>query len=106
MRWLIWSVLLATTNGTGTLASRARNTPSYKYHSIAALLSHGTFFASSLVGIDLFIEIINTHSLALIAKGFTVYALSSTLGSVGIHWIAINFFEKGNRRVGAYEDTK
>lgn len=101
-RWILWSIILVFTNGSGTLASRARNTPSYAYHALAALASHGTFFLSSLIGVDLMVEIIKTHSVTLALQGFLVYALSSTAGSIGVHWMAINHFEKGNRRVGGY----
>lgn len=102
-RWFLWSLTLIFTNGSGTLASRARNTPSYTYHALAALCSHGTFFVSSLIGIDLMVEIIRTRDPYLALRGFLVYALSSTAGSIGVHWIAINHFETGNRRVGGYD---
>lgn len=102
-RWVVWSILLIATSGSGTLASRARNTPSYGYHAIAAMLSHGTFFAGQLIGIDIIVEVINTHSVSLALTGFLVYAGASTFGSVLSHWVAMNFFEKGgNRRVGSY----
>lgn len=103
-RWIIWSFLLLITSGSGTLASRARNTPSYGYHSLAALGSHGTFFIQQLIGIDIIVEVIRTRSVSLAVTGFVVYATASTLGSVLSHWAAMKFFEKGNRRVGSYED--
>lgn len=106
MRWLVWAVVLAVTNGSGTLASRARNTPSYGYHAAAAMLSHGTFFVSSLIGVDLMIDIIHTRSASLALTGFLVYALASTAGSIGVHFLAINFFETGRRRVGAYHEVQ
>lgn len=81
-RWLIWSALLVATSGTSTLASRARNTPSYGYHTLAALGSHGTYFLAQLIGIDLIVEVIRTRSVRLALAGFAVYAGSSTLGSI------------------------
>ncbi len=102
MRWAIWALTLAATNGSGTLASRARNTPSYGYHACAALLSPGTFFNSSLIGVDLMIEIITTRSPRLALAGFLVYAGSSTFGSIAVHWAAITHLEKGDRKVGGY----
>lgn len=92
-RWIVWSLLLAASNGSGTLASRARNTRSFTYHFYAALLSHSTFFVSSLIGVNLMVEIISTHNLALGVKGFLVYAGASTAGSLGMHWLAMNIFE-------------
>ena len=102
-RWLIWSILLIATSGSSTIASRARNTPSYTYHTLAALMSHGTFFLGQLIGIDLIVEVIATRSIKLALTGFLVYAGASTLGSVLSHWAAMTFFEKGgNRKVGGY----
>ena len=102
-RWLVWSVMLIATAGSGTLASRARNTPSYTYHTLAALLSHGTFFISNLIGIDILVEVIQTRDAQLALIGFFVYAGASTLGSVLSHWIAMRFIETtGDRHVGGY----
>jgi len=102
MRWLIWAITLMLTNGSGTLASRARNTPSYGYHAVAALFSHGCFFVAQLVGLDILVEVLRTHDVALAAKAFACYALTSTTGSVLMQYFAIRFLEKGNRRVGGY----
>lgn len=104
-RWLLWSVMLISTSGSGTLASRARNTPSFGYHALAALFSHGTFFVSNLIGIDVLVEVIKTRDARLACVGFVVYAGASTLGSIASHWVAMRFLEKGNRRVGTYEET-
>jgi hypothetical protein len=103
MRWLIWSVMLALTSGSGTLASRARNTPSLTYHGSAAMFSHGTFFISQLIGVDLMVEIIRTRDVKLALTGFLVYAGASTAGSLAMHLLAMRYFERGNRRVGTYE---
>ncbi len=102
MRWVLWAAMLALTNGSGTLASRARNTSSYAYHTAAALFSHGCFFVAQLVGLDLLIEVIRTRNVTLALQAFVVYALASTAGSVLMHWLAIHFFENSTRRVGGY----
>lgn len=104
-RWLIWAALLVSTSSSSTAASRARNTNSYGYHAVAALFSHGTFFVAQLIGIDLIVEIIRKHDGALALKGFLVYAVANTAGSLAAHWLAIHHFEKGDRRVGAYRET-
>lgn len=103
LRWVIWAGLLAMFGISSTMVSRARNTNSYRYHGICAVFSHGTFFVAQLIGVDLMVEIINTHSTLLAVKGFVVYVASSTTGAIIAHWIAMRFLEKGNRRVGAYE---
>lgn len=102
MRWFIWIVLLISTSGTSTLASRARNTPSYVYHALAALGSHGTFIISQLIGLDILVEVIRTHNTHMAIVACAVYAASSTSGSILSHWVAMRFFERGNRRVGSY----
>jgi hypothetical protein len=102
-RWIIWALVLAITSGSGTLASRARNTPSYTYHALAALFSHGTFFVSNLIGVDVLVEVIRTRDPKLALTGFLVYAGASTFGSIASHFVAMHFFETGNRRVGSYE---
>ena len=101
VRWLIWGVMLMATSGSGTLASRARNTPSYAYHALAAVFSHGTYYVSALIGVDVMVEVIHTHDVGLALRGFIVYAGASTFGSVLSHFIAMHYFEKGSRRVGA-----
>ncbi len=102
MRWLLWAAMLALTQGSGTLASRARNTNSFAYHGCAALFSHSCFFVAQLVGLDLLMEVIKTLDYVLAIKAFAVYAAASTGGSVLMHWLAIKFFENDQRRVGGY----
>lgn len=98
----MWGTLLALTSGAGTLASRARNTPSYGYHLLAALGSHGTFILQTVVGLNLLIEALRTPGWHRTALACVVYTASSTLGSVLSHWVAMRFVERGSRRVGAY----
>ncbi len=102
-RWIVWALILAATQGSGTLASRARNTPSYVYHGGAAFFSHSCFFIAQVMGIDIIVEVLRTRSAALALTAFAVYAFASTSGSITAHWLAMTFFERDeSRRVGTY----
>lgn len=102
-RWIVWMIVLAVTQGSGTLASRARNTPSFTYHGMAAMFSHSCFFVAQVIGIDVIVEVLRTRSIVLALTAFAVYSLSSTAGSITAHYVAITFFEQDDsRKVGGY----
>jgi hypothetical protein len=104
MKWIAWGVLLAVTNGCSTLTSRARNTPSYWYHGLAALANHVVWFAVNVMFVGVAVDIGKGSLAGRAALGaWAFYAACSTAGSILVHWLSIRFFEKGNRRVGAYE---
>lgn len=105
-RWIIWGLLLALTNGFSTLVSRARNTPSYSYHGICCIFNHGTWFIVNVmfVGVAIDIGAFSDWHQAAYAWGF--YTACSTCGSMLVHYLSINYFEKGNRRVGAYGENQ
>lgn len=105
-RWLIWGVLLAVTNGFSTLVSRARNTPDYGYHAFCAVLNHATWFLVNVmfVGVAIDIGAFTDKRAAVFAWGF--YITWSTVGSVIMHYVSIKYLEKGNRRVGGYDDRR
>lgn len=103
MKWILWGLLLAATNGCSTLTSRARNTPSYWYHGCAAAANHSIWFIVNVMFVGVAIDVgKDWHTLRAVYT-WAFYATCSTLGSMAIHWVSINYFEKGNRRVGAYE---
>lgn len=104
LKWIAWGVLLALTNGASTLTSRARNTPSYAYHGCAAFFNHGIWAVTNVMFVGVALDIGKgdlTGWAAVGALGY--YAVCSTAGSILVHWLSIRYFEKGNRRVGAYE---
>lgn len=104
MKWILWGLLLALTNGASTLTSRARNTPSYTYHGLAACANHAIWFCANVMFVGVAIDIGALSNWRLAAGAWLFYTVCSTIGSIGVHWVSINYFEKGNRRVGAYED--
>jgi hypothetical protein len=107
VKWIAWGLLLAVTNGCSTLTSRARNTPSYWYHGVASLANHIVWFAVNVMFVGVAVDIGKGDLAGAAALGaWAFYAACSTVGSIFVHWLSIRFFEKGNRRVGAYEGPK
>jgi hypothetical protein len=104
VRWVVWGVLLALTNGCSTLTSRARNTPSYWYHGVASFLNHTVWFVVNVMFVGVAIEIGEQGPNLEAVAVWAFYAACSTVGSVAVHWLSIRYLEKGNRRVGAYGD--
>jgi hypothetical protein len=103
-RWIVWGTLLALTNGFSTLVSRARNTPSYGYHGICALLNHATWFVVNVMFVGVAIDIGALKDWRQASLAWLFYTACSTTGSMAVHFISLNYLEKGNRRVGAYGD--
>ena len=103
-RWIIWGLLLAITNGFSTLVSRARNTPSYSYHGICAAANHATWFIVNVMFVGVAIEVGALTDWRQAGFAWLFYTVCSTVGSVVVHYVSMNYFEKGNRRVGSYED--
>jgi Na+-driven multidrug efflux pump len=101
-RWIIWGIIMFLNNGFSTLVSRARNTPDKRYHGICAALNHATWFVTSVMLIWVAVDIKTLDLPALYAGLY--YTACSTAGSVIMHYVSINYLEKGMRRVGAYED--
>lgn len=97
MRWLIWGIMLALTNGFSTLVSRARNTPSYGYHAVCATLNHGTWFVVNVLFVGVAVDIGATKDFELATHAFLFYTACSTFGSVVMHYLCVNYFEKGIR---------
>jgi hypothetical protein len=96
-----WAVFLVVQNASFTFVSRARNSGSYALHAIAAVLSNGVWIASQFVSLSILLDVIHNGSWgqALFVGAF--YTTFTVLGSIGMHWVGINYIEKGKRRVGA-----
>lgn len=81
---LIMFLLVVLQNASFTLVSRARNSQSLLYHTIASLLSNGIWLlvirqvVLNLDRIDLMIT----------------YLIASVAGSIGMHYLAMKYFEK------------
>jgi hypothetical protein len=71
-------------NASFTLVSRARNSSSLMYHGIASILSNGIW----LLVIKQVVSNFDKPEL------MWTYLVGSTIGSLGMHYIAMKFFEK------------
>lgn len=101
-----WAALLVVQNASFTIVSRARNSSSDWYHAIASVFSNGIWFLSQTFLFVGLMEIVRTASWGQWGVLLAVYVVSTVIGSVSAGRIARNYLEKGNRRVGHYEETK
>lgn len=96
-----WALFLILQNASFTFVSRARNSGSYALHAIAAVLSNGIWIASQFVSLSILIDAIKNGSWAGAAGIGAFYTTFTVAGSVLMHWVGVNYIEKGKRKVGA-----
>ncbi len=99
MNLFLWFLLLVVQNAAFTLVSRARNSGSYGYHAIAAAFSNGIWFASQFVLIGMVAK--PGMGLAEASQLGAIYITATVIGSVLMHWVSVNYLERGKRKVGA-----
>lgn len=75
-------------NASFTLVSRARNSNSITYHTIASVLSNGIWL---LVIRNV---VANFDNLTLMIT----YLIGSVIGSVAMHYVAMKYFEKNDKK--------
>jgi hypothetical protein len=71
-------------NASFTLVSRARNSNSLLYHTIASVLSNGIWL---LVIREVVLNLNNTQMMI-------TYLIGAVIGSISMHYIAMKYFEK------------
>lgn len=71
-------------NASFTLVSRARNSNSIMYHTIASVLSNGIWL----------LVIRNVVTNLENPKLMVTYLIGSVIGSIGMHYVAMKYFEK------------
>lgn len=98
MNVFYWALLLFIQTAAFTWVSRARNSNSYLYHAIASVFSNGIWFASQFILISVVVSP-NMTTKAAILMGI-VYVLSTVSGAIFMHFLSINYLEKGKRKVG------
>jgi hypothetical protein len=100
-QYVAWAIFLILQNASFTFVSRARNSGSYALHAIAAVCSNGIWIAAQFISLGLIIDAIKSGSWSqrlLVGAFYTVFTVA---GSVAMHWVGVNFIEKGKRKVGA-----
>ncbi len=100
-----WAALLVVQNASFTIVSRARNSGSDLYHAIASVFSNGIWFVSQTFIIVGLMEIAQTASWGQWVILLAVYVIFTVIGSVFAGRFARTYLEKGNRRVGHYEES-
>lgn len=75
-------------NASFTLVSRARNSNSIMYHTIASILSNGIW----LLVIRNVVSNFNNANLMI------AYLVGSVIGSISMHYVAMKFFEKNKNK--------
>jgi hypothetical protein len=94
-----WFLLLILQNAAFTWVSRARNSGSYGYHATAAVFSNGIWFISQLFLIGMVAK--PDMPASQLATLGSVYVAGTVIGSLAMHWLSVNYLEKGKRKVGA-----
>jgi hypothetical protein len=76
--------LVVLQNASFTLVSRARNSKSLTYHTIASVLSNGIWL------LVIRQVVLNLDNVTLMIT----YLLGSVVGSISMHYVAMKYFEK------------
>lgn len=98
--WVIWALILLSQNASFTLVSRARNSGSLGFHALAAIGSNGIWFIALGIAVDKLAIAKQADSLSLFIGTALFYTIFTVIGSVGMHYISMNYLEKGKRKVG------
>jgi hypothetical protein len=98
LQLLLWAMLLVVQTAAFTWVSRARNSGSYLYHAIASVFSNGIWFVSQFLMIAMVAWQKMDLRTAVICG--LIYVVSTVTGAITMHWVAINYLEKGKRKVG------
>lgn len=101
MEWLIWAAILILQSAAFTWVSRARNSGSVKYHSIASTFSNGVWFASQVVVISKITDAWATRNWPMIVATGLFYTFFTVIGSISMHHFLQTKVERGKLRVGA-----
>lgn len=72
-------------NASFTLVSRARNSNSILFHGLASVLSNGIWFVV--------VRQVTQNNLDTVTLGI-VYTIAAVCGSIGMHYISMNYLEK------------
>lgn len=95
----IWFLVLVLQSAAFTWVSRARNSGSIPYHSIAAVFSNSIWFISQLYLIS-FVARPDMQMSELVTLG-VCYTAGTTLGATLMHYVSLKWLETGKRKVGA-----
>ena len=103
--WIMWGLLLLAQNAAFTWVSRARNSGSDLYHGIAAVFSNGIWLVASFFTFDTVWMAAKDGNYALAVPAGIMYIIFTVTGSVVMGKFLRRYVEKGNRKVGHYEEN-
>lgn len=106
LTFLIWAAILVVQNMSFTAVSRARNSGNDWYHAGWSVMSNGVWFVAFIFTFDYLTQIQQTKSVLLIALVGGVYIAATVFGSVFGGRFVKKYFERGDRRVGHYNDNE
>lgn len=89
---LVMFLLAAGENATHTLASRARNSNSIRYHAIAASIANTFYLLAQVYLIRALVLNLDRYDLLL------TYLVSSVAAATTMHWVAMRFLEKDDSK--------
>lgn len=95
--YALWALLLMSQSFANTLVSRARNSSSVAYHSVASLFSNGVYFVSLFILVDSITATLRTASVGRAIALGCFYTLFTLLGSILSHWLCMRYLERGKR---------
>lgn len=98
--YLMWGMFLILQNAAFTFVSRARNSGSYGLHAIAACTSNGVFIMAQFVSFAIMLDAITKGTMAQRVFICVYYTVCTVIGSIAMHWVSVNYIEKGKRKVG------
>ena len=101
MLWLLWAVVLVGYEASTTFLARAVNSGSLWYHAIAALVANAFYAGRYIFLLESGLKVLQSGSLADIVLPALFFVVCTVTGSVGGHYAAMRWVERGNRRVGA-----
>lgn len=95
--WAFWAVLLLAQNASFTLVSRARNSKSLVYHSLASICSNGVYILTLGVSVDKLIAAKQSGSIVDFAAVAAFYTAWAAIGSVAMHYLLMQHVENRKR---------
>ena len=101
LKLIAWAGLLLIQNASFTLVSRARNSGSIQFHAVASIFSNGVWFASQIFVVGFIVDAFKSGNIPYLIFIALYYTVFTVIGSITMHYISMNYIEKGKRRVGA-----
>lgn len=101
MEWFFWAFVLMAQNASTTWASRARNSGSVWYHTLASVFSNGVWFISfTLLANGVLDAAKHENATARWVTLFLFYTTFTVIGASLMHWFSMTYLETGKRKVG------